>query len=325
MKFFINKFIIYVAIARLPKLNDGFIEQSGAIYSLRGRLVSESLRLSGIDGDVMKNTSENKIRYVVLLKILFKLLLKRKFVFGSNYAGPYFSNFGHFLIETITRLDLDQKVKPKTYVFHTMDSNPNFQNVLDYQAKIFSLLGIERKQIKILKDDNYLLIKTKVLKNRVIFPKSMDYSTNKIYDKLIFSNRSSLDLGKKIYLSRSLLPIEKQRLVPDAKNKLEEIFKEYGFKVLNPETLDIYDQISVISKADFIAGPQGSSLHLTVFANPETVVIEIGDEFQTIHPNTQQKIICETRGQNFNFIPYEIDTPHFDYLKIRELLEDLTE
>jgi dTDP-glucose 4,6-dehydratase len=144
----------------------------------------------------------------------------------------------------------------------------------------------------------------------------MDYSTNAIYDKLIFSNRSSLDLGKKIFLSRSLLPIEKQRLVPDAKNKLEEIFKEYGFKVLNPETLDIYDQISIISKADFIAGPQGSSLHLTVFANPETVVIEIGDEFQTIHPNTQQKIICETRGQNFYFIPYEIDNPNFDYLKI---------
>lgn len=325
MNFFTKKFNIYVATANSPKLNAGFIEQNGAIYSLRGRMNDECLRVSGIDGDSIKNTNENKIRYFIFFKIILKILLKRKFIFNSHYAGPYFSNFGHFLIETLTRLDIDQKTTPKMFVYHTMDCDPNFQNVLDYQAKIFSLLNIEMNQIKILRSDNYLLINSKILKNRVIFPKSMSSSTNFIYDQIVFSNNSQLDLGKRIYISRSLLPMEKQRLVPDTIDKLESLFKEYDFRVINPETLDIYDQISIISKANFIAGPQGSSLHLSVFAKPKTVVVEIGDEFQTVHPNTQQKIICKTRGQNFNFIPYEIENPHFDYLKIRELLDDLTD
>jgi capsular polysaccharide biosynthesis protein len=323
MKFLTKKIGIYVATANLPKLNAGFIEQNGAIYSLRARIIDNSLRVSGVDGDAIRNTSEYKIRYVTFLKMIFKLLLKRKFIFNSNYAGPFFSNFGHFLIETLTRLEIDQKAKPKKYVYHTMDSDPNFQNVLEYQSKILGLLNIDSKQIKILKDDNYLLIKAKILENQVIFPKSMSSATNLIYDKIVLSNKSHLNFGEKIYVSRSLLPKEIQRLVPDTVDKLEELFKEYDFKVINPETLDIYDQISIISKAKFIAGPQGSSLHLTVFAKPHTVVVEIGDSFQTIHPNTQQKIICETRGQNFYFIPYETANPHFDYKKLRELLDDL--
>ena len=116
--------ILGIATARKPNLVDNLIMQEGAIYTLLGNIIPESIRKSGVDGDAIIDTNPIKLSIFKVISLCVTCIFHRRIVINSYYLGPWFSSLGHFLIESITRINskmLSQKAK---WVFHTMDGSP---------------------------------------------------------------------------------------------------------------------------------------------------------------------------------------------------------
>ena len=287
--------------------------QEGAIYTLLGNIIPESIRKSGVDGDAIIDTNPIKLSIFKVISLCVTCIFHRRIVINSYYLGPWFSSLGHFLIESITRINskmLSQKAK---WVFHTMDGSPLHQQIFPYQEKLLSIIGVRKDRILLLIDKPYLLLNTSIVIENAIFPKELKSSALEVIHLVKASNNSNTDFGDRVYLSRQKLPKSQRRLPDDLSVFLENLFKRCGFQIIHPQELEILDQISAVSKARYIAGPQGSALHLSIFCESGTKIFEIGDEIQTIYPNTQQKIICNLLNQDFYFFPYDVDKKTFDF------------
>jgi capsular polysaccharide biosynthesis protein len=316
-----KRLIIGIATASSPKLETDKIVQVGAIYSLFGNIVTESLRESGLDGDSITNANPVRLTARKVLKILIRCILTRSIILNSYYLGPWFSNFGHFLLESITRMNASIAVSRYKLLFHTMDSSIAHQKIFQYQEKLLSTIGIDSNRVKILINNPVLIFNSIIVSGNAIFPRELKPPALEIINLIKRSNKTNLDFGDKIYISRQKLSLDRQRIPENLSLDLENIFQKHGFKVIHPQELDIRDQISAISRAKFLAGPQGSALHLSIFCDPGTKIIEIGDEVQTVFPNTQQKIICNLLSQNFCFIPYDAVEKTYDFKKIEDLIK----
>lgn len=134
---------------------------------------------------------------------------------------PHFSQFGHFLTETLTRIPISQK-KIKQVLFHSYDGDSNYSKIIKYQKELLDLLNIARVE------NTY------------------------------------------------------------------------------PEELSINEQINIINSAQTIAGFSGSALHLSIFSEPGTKIIELGDKRSPQTPNTHQINICKALGLIHEFHSYEV-------------------
>jgi capsular polysaccharide biosynthesis protein len=79
----------------------------------------------------------------------------------------------------------------------------------------------------------------------------------------------------RVYLSRRMFEGGSHRAVAN-EVKLEELFARHGFSVVMPEQLPIGDQIRALANADFVAGLDGSAMHLCGFmrAGAKVLIIE---------------------------------------------------
>lgn len=316
-----KRLFIGFATASSPELVGDKILQVGAIYSLFGNIVPESLRESGLDGDSITNTNPVRLTARQVLKILIRCIFTRSVFFNTYYLGPWFSNFGHFLLESITRINTNIIISRYKLLFHTMDTSIPHQKIFQYQERLLTAIGINRNRIKILINNPVLIFNSIIVPGNAIFPRELKPAALEVINLIKKSNKRNLDFGERVYLSRQKLSLDRQRIPKNLSLDLENIFQNYGFKVIHPQELDIQDQISAISRAKFLAGLQGSALHLSIFCDPGTKIIEIGDEVQTIFPNTQQKIICNLLSQNFYFIPFDAVEKAYDFKKIEDLIK----
>lgn len=65
------------------------------------------------------------------------------------------------------------------------------------------------------------------------------------YDKVFFSRQRYLDKGRLLGVSA-----------------IEKVFEENGFRIIQPELLELSDQLRLISNASYICMEEGSALHL---------------------------------------------------------------
>lgn len=72
----------------------------------------------------------------------------------------------------------------------------------------------------------------------------------------------------------------------------ESLFRGAGYKIVQPESLPIEEQVAIVANATHIAGPSGSALHLMLFnANPQAKLIELRTK-----PSVNQLLISSIRG-----------------------------
>jgi capsular polysaccharide biosynthesis protein len=312
-----------IATAHSPIQKNGTILQNGALYTLRGKLIPHSLRTSGISGDSFRNQNAQKLNFFKIIRILVGCIKARRFLLNNYYCGPWFYVFGHFLLETLTRIGLHENVKNHNLVFHTMDSSAHHQSVFPYQKRLIDLLGFKNSKIVLLTDHSFLLFNVKVLLPQVHFPTYISPLTPQVFQRITSCRKSSLDLGSKIFLSRSKLHPLHQRIPLGIIRELEILMQKSGFELLHPETLSVDDQISAISNAKYIAGPQGSALHLSVFGQPKIKVIEFGDELRTSTPNYFQKELCIQFDQELIFFPFDNELKSFNFIDLEAFLKSL--
>ncbi len=279
--------------------------QSGAVYGLNGKIISESLRTNGIDRDLIISANKARLTIRERLTILVKAIYRQRVDLSADYCGPHFSQFGHFLTESLSRIPTNRK-KIKKVLFHPYDGDKNFQDINDYQRELLDLLDI--KKVKIIKKSR-IAFNIKIHAEQVVLNQKISSHAVQVWKTIVNNSRPGRYSPKnhKIFLSRKELHPSLKRVDEEIEQKTEKNYEQQGFLVIHPEKLFIREQIQLINSATMIAGFSGSALHLSVFCKPNTLIIEIGDQRSPTIPNSHQQNICDELGLKHKFIPYEVN------------------
>ncbi|MFV0626488.1 MAG: glycosyltransferase family 61 protein [Alphaproteobacteria bacterium] len=187
----------------------------------------------------------------------------KKVIFG----GFFISFFGHFLVETSSRLWywLEHKEENLEIIFIEGKSKKTAPQVWEF----LDLLGVPRNKVRILKEITQF--------KEIIVPTQSTVISTSYNDKFteIFQNIAQKIEPKnfeKVYLSRTKF---KKGTPCFGEEIIEKTFKDNGYKIIYPERLSLKEQISYLNNAKEIAGLAGTALHLVLFAKPKTKVIAL--------------------------------------------------
>jgi capsular polysaccharide biosynthesis protein len=87
------------------------------------------------------------------------------------------------------------------------------------------------------------------------------------FDQSIGSGRVYLTRGKGLY-----------RVLRNGA-EIEEIFRRFGFAIVDPVKLTFAEQASLMASADIVAGPEGSAMFLNFYRRPETRLLILSHPF----------------------------------------------
>ena len=183
------------------------------------------------------------------------------------FGGILFNNFGHFLLESLSRLwayDFVREIDPYI-LFYTPYGYPDYLDKNNYINQVLTGFGIPLKRI--------VFINQLVKIDKVLIPIQKyghGYLTNPdaIFLNFIRSFRFKHDTPKgfenadKIYVSRSKMPIDSGK--PIAENLFEEYLLSNGYKVFYPEKFSLYQQLTVYHNAKKIIFCDGGAIHTCI-------------------------------------------------------------
>ena len=215
------------------------------------------------------------------------------------YAGICINHYGHFMLESTTRLwwylENREKYPDIKIVFISLYSND--KQFTNYQIEFFKLLGIE---------NNVVIIDTPTQFKQVIVPEYssiLEYTYSKefllpfdyINEKIQPANYD------KVYFSKRQMTWNKNTIGED---KIEKIFKKLGFKIFYPEKLSLKEQVSLIKGAKYLAGLSGSACHNAIYAkhNLKTIILNRYNS-----PNSAQLLIDKARHLDAAYVDVGIN------------------
>ena len=265
---------------------------SGAVYQGR-RLVDESQRVGGLLGD--HAASLNRARYDHPGDVHLE---------GTwLYGGTWFNHFGHFLTETITTLWPSGQFSG--LLFHSFWFG---SDVLPWQQAMLDLAGFDGLPVHVVDStptavERLLVPVRPYIANAYAAPQAVEMWQR------ITQAVSSTDSPDRVFLSRSAINAaeratsdrRKQR-ISDNELALDDLMRRHGFTVVFSEQLTVYDQIRMVKGADVVAGVSGSALHLSVFANPTSRVLELGDARNRDEAVITQQILCRAMGHRLGYV-----------------------
>lgn len=211
------------------------------------------------------------------------------------FGGVAFSHFGHFLVESFSRLwwVIKNKQFSKKIIF--LKNRPFDENKF---IKLFLLCGLKRENI-------IFLERPMKFKNVIVPDQSLmffDYYTEEFiipYNEIVKSVTPSN--YKKIYLSRT--QFEKQDHVNEI--YFENFYRNLGYYIVYPEQLDITEQISLVSGADEIVSTMGTISHLAIFCKPNAKLVTFLRSRSNI--NSAQVMINNARILDFTMVDVTIN------------------
>jgi hypothetical protein len=177
------------------------------------------------------------------------------------YLGWYFSHFGHFMSESLTRTWFLEEVAPSIkVVFHKKE----IITLSGTTGRILEAFGVPKERI--------LFLDTPTLLRRVIVPEPihelhwsvherMPEQYRQIASKIVADGRPS---EQPVYLSRRLLPSQQRQIVGEF--DLEEVLRENGFLIAYPETMAFEDQVRLVNQHTDIFTSAGSAAYNVLFA-----------------------------------------------------------
>lgn len=186
------------------------------------------------------------------------------------YCGHYFLHFGHFLIETLPALWWATG-NQRRLIFHP------------WSAKIPKLAPFARMCLEALSiGEDRIIFATRWLSvdDLLLPPRGNPMGgfpiaeSLRVYRAVVDGvNRNWPDSGaRRLYVSRRF--IGKNQRAP-AEHLIEREFARRGFRVLFPEQLSFAEQVSLVSRAEVLAGLRGSALHLSGFLPAGGRMIEV--------------------------------------------------
>ncbi len=205
------------------------------------------------------------------------------------YCGRMIGQWGHFLLETITRLWFFLEHDDPSYEYILIVRENTNPPVQDNFLEFFRLLGISDRL-------RFLSVPTQF--ETVLIPeRSFQYKRflspryKSIIDRVVRNAcRYSLEMGypDKIFLSRSSFP--KAQRTEIGLSYLDHYFQNNGYELLHPEKLRLMQLICMFSRASCLATESGTVAHNILFCNNHQDILII--ERQCLINEAQLSIDC---------------------------------
>lgn len=196
---------------------------------------------------------------------------------SSIFLGWLIPHYGHFLMETLSRLWFMSELREKDckFVFNYYKDGNNFLEKKEWARQLLSCFGIKPEQI-VFADGNYQFERLYIPSQSMILHSSVNteaqyFIWQTVKKALVTTNHP--DGPKKVYFSRSKLLRDKRKLTNEL--EVEREFSMFGFEVIYPELLSLSEQITLLETVDVLAGPSGSALHNAAFMKEGALVISL--------------------------------------------------
>ncbi len=182
------------------------------------------------------------------------------------YIGMFIKHWGHFLLESTTRLWYlihlnDEEKKKMTFVYFGTKLKKNY-------LEFFNLLGIHSDQL--------LYIDSPTKFKSVLVPDVASELTcfytkefNEVFDYI--AAQVPADKYKKIYFTRTQFcrTGDVSQNECRGEEEIEKIFRKNGYKIFAPEQLTLKKQIALIKGCQEFASLNSSNSHNLIFANKD--------------------------------------------------------
>lgn len=247
---------------------------------------------------------------------------------GAIFTHSCSSSYFHWLSEVLPRINLFCKLK-KYKDFPIFIDEGLHKNIL----KSLKLVLNKNRKIILVKANTYIHIKKAVYVNPLTYipfePRNFfsstsypsglvdQHSSSKLRNTIIKKIKSKKKIRyKKIYLDREA---STYRSILNY-NEVINYYKKQGYKIIRMEKLSFDDQVYIISKADFVAGPTGASLANLLFCKKKAkVTILFPKNFHSLYflwanlsrflDLDMNIIACKTKNNVFSFF----SKMHADY------------
>lgn len=297
-----NSFEVYKDAIIIPtERNNDKKEFIGAAYDSKGELIDDTKRY---DAALWTAKDPKKIEIEDKLEVLGG---------RSIYMGYITKHYGHFLMETLSRMWFPAQSKKYDQLIFQHYFVEQFAFPDDYVFQPFEVfkkaLGIEDSKIHFV-TGKFKAETLVVPKEQLVIGRKVSAKFRKLLELVVDYCKKQFDKpnptwGKKIYLSRSKWT--KKRFSCINEEAVEKIFEAKGFKIIHPQTMPYEEQVALINYADVIAGFNGSSLHNVMFAKLNTKIIGLGNtrvhQKSRFHGN--QKICNELINAKTHFISFK--------------------
>ena len=177
----------------------------------------------------------------------------------SLYIGLCHVHYGHFIIETLSRLWCHEE--------HPLQ---NFDNIIilpvngvlkSFVVDLFEYLGIKEK-IRLITSP-VTIEKAYVPDVSVKYPFDLYQQLNQLYS--LFSTLDTDVSEQPLFISRSLLIPGQERIII-GEQYIETILEKNGVKIFHPQNHSILEQISIFRRHRTIIGFAGSALHTIILS-----------------------------------------------------------
>lgn len=213
------------------------------------------------------------------------------------FGGILMPHFGHFLIESLSRL---------WYVVQNKEILENhkivfvfaYEKVPSFAYEFFDLIGIPLDKIVFLKNITKF--------DEIIVPDQSGYLVHYVhkeylyvYDEMVRNSHKKYtgDAYKKIFLSRSKCKTGYKLI---GEEYFEKFFEEHGFKVLYPDEMSMTEKVFLISSADEVVATCGTISHYSLFAKKDSKFVIIGRNFNDCP--ISQIIVNTVKGYDYRLI-----------------------
>jgi hypothetical protein len=242
---------------------------SGCIYRADGTKAPLSERFGGYAGDYVATQNPD----VAPRPARAERLSGRGLYLGHYMGGHY----GHFITETLSTFWIfeEQRADAFDYVlFHPFifgDSIP------DYVKYCFDRFGIRQDKVVFARSETLAFDEMVVPERLFRLNHSSDPRLRWVYGHITEGVGAPAAAPPRLYVSRRRFSHRGLFRVVANEAHIETAFRRRGFEVIYPEAMRFEDQIALYSQARWVAGISGSGLHNSLFMQPDTTVIELGD------------------------------------------------
>jgi len=226
--------------------NAVLIPEYGCLYDEHGEKIKGSCYYYG-DPPAIKNNAPDRIDAAKYVKHQEPVA----------YTGKLSKHYGHFLIESISRLWF--------YFRHSHIRHVCFNKNIDLNRHVFRKRFL--KKLSML--DNMGFFSRNTMFKKIIVPepsfvnKYKAHSCHALAPETVAANQDFRFKGRLAYLSRRKLPDEKGKI--KGERTIEKMVKKNGGDVYYPERLSFEKQIEIVNSYRIIAGCKGSALHTLLF------------------------------------------------------------
>jgi capsular polysaccharide biosynthesis protein len=199
------------------------------------------------------------------------------------FAGYLFAHFGHFLLESLSRLWLARERPDHRLVWCLMG---DFTEYTPWQGKILDLLGVRNEA---------LFLRSPTRFERLLIPEQgyviQDTFHRQHADFLGVVEPAPMRRGNRCWISRSRLSPESGGLQDE--EEVESRLARRGWQIFHPQDHSITEQLGFLSSSETIAGLPGSAFHSLILLKRLESRIKL---VQLRPANRNYTTIASTRG-----------------------------